>query len=42
MEVKMKENIYFIFILCNGLEKNVMAHKKKLHVALTLISIKLC
>ena len=35
----MKEKIYFIFILCNGLQKNVMAHKNKLHVVLTLISV---
>ena len=38
----MKEKIYFIFIHCNGLGKNVMAYKYKLHVVLTLISIKLC
>ena len=42
MEEKRNEKIYFIFILCNGLEKNVMAYKNKLHVVLTLISIKLC
>ena len=39
MEVKIKEKIYFIFILCNGLEKNVMAHKNKLLVVLTLTSV---
>ena len=38
----MKEKIYFIFIHCNGLEKNEMEYKTKLHVVLTLISVKLC